>query len=154
MAGVVRQPINIASLEQYISTHVPHLVPPLDVKQFGYGQSNPTYLLESHTTGRKAVLRKRPPGVLLSPTAHQVDREYRILHALSATNVPVPKTYCLCQDDSVLGTAFYVMEYLEGRIFADPTFPHVSAIDRHSMYSVFHMNHDMTSLTCLGGTQQ
>ncbi|KAI9692947.1 MAG: hypothetical protein M1822_004942 [Bathelium mastoideum] len=124
MAGAVRQPIDVASLERYIDRAVSEIKVPLDVKQFGYGQSNPTYLLTDRN-GNKFVLRKKPPGQLLSKTAHKVEREYRIIHALEDTDVPVPKTYCLCQDDSVVGTAFYIMEYLDGRIFEDPTMPDI-----------------------------
>lgn len=80
------------------------------------------------------MLRKKPPGQLLSKTAHKVDREYRIIAALSKTDVPVPKAYCLCEDDSVLGTAFYIMEFLDGRIFEDPSLPDVSVEDRTMMY--------------------
>lgn len=83
--------------------------------------------------GRQYVLRKKPPGKLLSKTAHQVEREHRIIHALGATDVPVPRTYCLCEDASVLGTPFYVMEFLDGRIFEDASFPSVSAGQRHEM---------------------
>lgn len=79
------------------------------------------------------MLRKKPPGKLLSKTAHKVDREYRILHALESTDVPVPKTYCLCEDDSVIGTAFYIMEFLDGRIIEDPSLPEVSPEDRTKM---------------------
>lgn len=101
--------------------------------QFGYGQSNPTYLLTS-STKQHYVLRKKPPGQLLSKTAHKVDREYRILHALENTDVPVPKTYCLCEDDSIIGTPFYIMEFLDGRIIEDPSLPDVSPEDRKEMY--------------------
>jgi aminoglycoside phosphotransferase (APT) family kinase protein len=90
----------------------------LAVRQFEYGQSNPTFLLTAG--GKEYVLRKKPPGKLL-PSAHAVDREYRILQALNDTDVPVPKTYLLCEDESIIGTAFYVMEFVEGRIFRDAT---------------------------------
>lgn len=123
MAGRVRQPIDVKSLEAYIQAHVPEVQVPLDVKQFGYGQSNPTYLLTSKASGRGYVLRKKPPGELLSQTAHKVEREYRIIKALNSTDVPVPKTYCLCEDASVIGTPFYIMEFLKGRIFEDATMP-------------------------------
>ncbi|KAI9662852.1 MAG: hypothetical protein M1821_007899 [Bathelium mastoideum] len=132
MAGAVRQPIDAASLERYIDRAVSEIKVPLDVKQFGYGQSNPTYLLTDRN-GNKFVLRKKPPGQLLSKTAHKVEREYRIIHALEDTDVPVPKTYCLGQDDSVVGTAFYIMEYLDGRIFEDPTMPDVTAEERTAL---------------------
>ena len=79
-------------------------------------------------------MRKKPPGKLLSRTAHQVDREYRIIAAMSTTDVPVPQAICLCEDDSVIGTAFYIMSFLEGRIFEDPALPGVSPEDRRAMW--------------------
>ncbi|KAH3940505.1 hypothetical protein HBH98_050940 [Parastagonospora nodorum] len=133
MAGQVRQPIDIASLERYIAENVPEIQIPLDVKQFGYGQSNPTYQL-TDKNGKKYVMRKKPPGQLLSKTAHKVDREYRILHALENTDVPVPKTFCLCQDDKIVGTEFYIMEFLDGRIFEDPVIPDVTPEERTKMW--------------------
>ncbi|KAK0267498.1 hypothetical protein LTR35_016228 [Friedmanniomyces endolithicus] len=134
MAGPIRQPIDVGNLERYIQNNVPEIKTPLDVKQFGYGQSNPTYLLTSTRTGNKYVMRKKPPGVLLSKTAHQVDREYRIIHALEPTDVPVPRALCLCEDDSIVGTPFYIMSFLPGRIFEDPALPGVSEEDRRAMW--------------------
>jgi aminoglycoside phosphotransferase (APT) family kinase protein len=81
-------------------------------------------------------MRKKPPGKLLSKTAHQVEREFKIIHALEKTNVPVPKAYCLCDDVKVIGTAFYIMEFLDGRIFEDPAMPDVTPAERTEM-SVF-----------------
>ncbi len=104
----------------------------LQTAQFGFGQSNPTYLLIS-PDGSKYVMRKKPPGKLLSKTAHQVDREYKIIHALEKTDVPVPKAYCLCQDDSIIGTDFYIMEFLDGRIITDSWLPDVSDEHRTEM---------------------
>lgn len=78
-------------------------------------------------------MRKKPPGKLLSKTAHRVDREYRILHALENTDVAVPKTYGFCDDDSVVGTPFYIMKFLDGRIFEDPAIPGVSPEHRNEM---------------------
>jgi len=78
-------------------------------------------------------MRKKPPGKLLSKTAHQVDREYKIIHALDSTDVPVPKAYALCEDDSVVGTAFYMMEFLDGRIIEDPSMPDVGPEERNQM---------------------
>lgn len=101
--------------------------------QFGFGQSNPTYQL-TDVTGTKYVMRKKPPGKLLSKTAHQVEREYQILHALQPTDVPVPKVYTLCEDSNVIGTAFYIMEFLDGRMITDPAIPGVSAEERKAMY--------------------
>jgi len=79
-------------------------------------------------------MRKKPPGKLLSKTAHQVDREFRIIHALENTDVPVPKAYCLCEDDSVVGSAFYIMEFLDGRMITEPHMPGVSPEERTEMY--------------------
>ena len=81
-------------------------------------------------------MRKKPPGKLLSKTAHRVDREYRILHSLEHTDVAVPKTYCFCDDDSIVGTPFYIMKFLNGRIFEDPSIPDVSPEDRNEMYVI------------------
>ncbi|KAK7908132.1 phosphotransferase enzyme family protein [Apiospora marii] len=126
MAGRVRHPIDVEALEKYISKHVPEIKVPLDVKQFGFGQSNPTYQLTSPDRQRY-VLRKKPPGKLLSKAAHKVEREHRILAALGPTDVPTPRTYCLCEDASVVGTPFYIMEFLDGRIFEDPAMPDASS---------------------------
>ncbi|KAL5000593.1 kinase-like domain-containing protein [Aspergillus recurvatus] len=134
MAGPIRQAIDISSLERYIRNNIPQISTPIDVKQFGFGQSNPTYLLTSQNESRRYVLRKKPPGQLLSSTAHQVEREYRILHALRNTSVPVPSVYVLCEDGSVIGTAFYIMEFLDGRVFTDPLMPGVTAQERGEMW--------------------
>ncbi|KAI0006747.1 phosphotransferase enzyme family protein [Xylariaceae sp. FL0662B] len=133
MAGPVRHPIDVEALEKYISHHVPEIKVPLDVKQFGFGQSNPTYQLTS-PNGQRYVLRKKPPGKLLSKAAHKVEREYRIIAALGPTDVPVPKAYCLCEDDSVIGTPFYIMEFMDGRIIEDMAVPGVSAEERLSLW--------------------
>jgi hypothetical protein len=132
MAGTIRQPIDVAALARYIDAHVPLIKTPLDVKQFGYGQSNPTYQL-TDARGKKYVMRKKPPGQLLSKTAHQVEREYRIIHSLENTDVPVPKAFCLCEDSKVIGTPFYIMEFLDGRIFEDPAIPNVTPAERTAM---------------------
>ncbi|KAI2634598.1 kinase-like domain-containing protein [Xylaria nigripes] len=133
MAGRVRQPIDVQALEKYLSQHVPEIKAPLEVKQFGFGQSNPTYQLTS-ADKKRYVLRKKPPGKLLSKTAHKVEREYRIIAALGPTDVPVPKAYCLCEDDSVVGTPFYIMEFLDGRIFEDVSVPNVPAEERTRLW--------------------
>ncbi|KAJ4350778.1 hypothetical protein N0V95_004455 [Ascochyta clinopodiicola] len=133
MAGNVRQPIDVPSLERYITANVPEIAVPIEIKQFGYGQSNPTYQLIDKN-GNKFVMRKKPPGKLLSKTAHKVDREYRIIHALEKTDVPVPKAYALCQDESVVGSDFYIMEFLDGRIFEDPAIPGVTPDERTKMW--------------------
>ncbi|OAA56605.1 Protein kinase-like domain protein [Niveomyces insectorum RCEF 264] len=129
MAGPVRHPIDVAKLEAYLKANVPEIELPLEVKQFGFGQSNPTYQLTA-PSGARYVLRKKPPGRLVSKTAHKVEREYRILAALGGTpararqtGVPVPRAYCLCEDPAVVGTPFYVMSFLDGRIIEDPAIP-------------------------------
>lgn len=134
MAGPVRQPIDLKSLERYIDQNVSEIQTPLEIKQFGYGQSNPTYQL-TDSRGKRFVMRKKPPGKLVSATAHKVDREYRIIHALEKTDVPVPKAYCLCMDDAVVGSPFYIMEFLDGRIFEEPHMPGVSASERTEMWN-------------------
>lgn len=112
----------------------------MDAFQFSYGQSNPTYQLTA-AYGKRFVLRKKPPGKLLSKTAHQVEREYRIIHALEKTDVPAPKAYILCEDTNVIGTAFYIMEFLEGRIFEDASFPGVRPDERTEMLGTFSFVH-------------
>ncbi|KAK3366952.1 kinase-like domain-containing protein [Lasiosphaeria ovina] len=134
MAGRVRQPINVRTLEAWIAKAVPEIEVPLDVKQFGFGQSNPTYQLTS-PDGRRYVLRKKPPGALVSKTAHKVEREYRIIAALAATDVPVPKAYCLCEDPGVIGTPFYIMSFLDGRIFEDPVIPNLLPDERRAIWA-------------------
>lgn len=81
------------------------------------------------------MLRKKPPGQLVSKTAHKVEREYRIIAALAATDVPVPKAYGLCEDDSIIGTPFYIMEFLDGRIFEDPVIPNVLPDQRRAIWA-------------------
>ncbi|CUS11615.1 unnamed protein product [Tuber aestivum] len=136
MAGPIRHPIPVGSLTDYLRNNVAEINLPLIIQQFGYGQSNPTYLLTSSNTGAKYVLRKKPPGKLLSKTAHQVEREYRVLKALSevARDLPVPKVYCLCEDADVVGSAFYIMEFLDGRIFEDAALPGVTPEERAVMW--------------------
>ncbi|KAI5581074.1 hypothetical protein POPTR_008G219000v4 [Populus trichocarpa] len=128
------------SLLRYASVHVPGFPSSapssFTVKQFGHGQSNPTFLLEVENGGfvKRYVVRKKPPGKLLQ-SAHAVDREYQVLRALGeSTKVPVPKVFCLCRDASVIGTDFYVMEYLEGRIFIDPKLPGLAPERRGAIY--------------------
>ncbi|KAI9014996.1 kinase-like domain-containing protein [Gaertneriomyces semiglobifer] len=107
---------------------------PVEVKQFKLGQSNPTYFLKDATNTRY-VLRKKPPGALISQTAHAVEREYRVLNALGQhTDVPVPKVFLLCEDKSVLGTPFYIMEFLEGRIFSDNLLSTIPVSERRAYY--------------------
>ncbi len=120
-----------AALARYLADHLPAFREPLTVRQFEGGQSNPTYHLQ--TAGGDYVLRKKPPGHLL-PSAHQVDREYRVMTALSGSGVPVPPTSLMCADERVIGTPFFVMGCVEGRVFRQPHLPGVSAADRRAMY--------------------
>lgn len=106
------------TLNNYLVDHLDGYRGPMSVKQFGFGQSNPTFLLSDTTTGKKFVLRKKPNGKLI-PKAHAIEREYRVLKALNSTDVPVPTVYLLCEDSSVVGTPFYLMEFCQGRIFTD-----------------------------------
>jgi aminoglycoside phosphotransferase (APT) family kinase protein len=121
-----------APLWQYLQRHLDDFAPPARLRQFQGGQSNPTYLIE--TANRKFVLRKKPPGKLL-PSAHLIEREYRILRALPETAVPVPRARVLCEDASIIGTPFYVMDYIEGRVIAKVTLPGLTPAERHSIYT-------------------
>ena len=122
---------DVEALETYLNQHVEDFAGPLTIKQFEGGQSNPTFQLITPT--RRYVLRKQPPGELL-PSAHQVDREYKVMDGLWQTDVPVPKMYCLCEDTSVIGTKFYVMEMVEGRLFNETTMPTESNDTRKAVY--------------------
>tara|TARA_R100000005_G_scaffold96585_1_gene84817 strand:- start:4879 stop:5949 length:1071 start_codon:yes stop_codon:yes gene_type:complete len=122
-----RHRFDVAALEEYLKKNIVGFKGPLDVAQFKGGQSNPSYMLK--TPEKQYVLRRKPPGKLL-PSAHAVDREYRVLTALARTDVPVPKTYCLCEDENVIGTIFYVMEFLNGDIEWDPSLPGYSKAGR------------------------
>ena len=120
-----------AGLSEYLATHLEGFKGPLRVQQFEGGQSNPTFLLS--TNDQQYVLRKKPPGKLL-PSAHQVEREYRVMKALAKTDVPVPEMLLLCEDDAVIGTPFFVMEYVHGRVLADFTLPNKSPQERRAIY--------------------
>lgn len=114
-------------LHEYLSRQIPDYEGPLTVSQFEGGQSNPTFLL--HTPSRDYVLRRKPPGTLMK-SAHAVDREFRIIKALDATDVPVPTACVLCEDESVIGTMFFVMGHVPGRVMWDPTLPDLDPADR------------------------
>ena len=119
------------ALKSYLADRLDGFDGPMEVRQFEGGQSNPTFELE--TGGGRRVLRKQPPGQLL-PSAHQVDREYRVMRALAGTGVPVPKMLCLCEDPSVIGAKFYLMERVEGRHFAENLLPGLSGEERGAIY--------------------
>ncbi len=119
------------TLHRYLAEHLEGYRGPLRVRQFEGGQSNPTYLLNA--ASGDYVLRKKPPGVLL-PRAHMVEREYRILAALAATDVPVPKVHLLCESPDVVGTPFFIMDYVRGRLLREPTLPDMKPAERRAIY--------------------
>jgi aminoglycoside phosphotransferase (APT) family kinase protein len=123
-----------ASLADHLAKHLPGFSGALRVRQFEGGQSNPTFLLEAG--GQRWVLRKKPPGRLLR-SAHQVDREFRVISALADTPVPVPRTHLLCEDPSVIGTPFYVMEWVDGRVLPDGSLPGFTPAERSALYDDF-----------------
>ena len=123
--------IDAARLERHLSRMIPGFEGPLTLEQFKGGQSNPTFLVAAGSA--RYVLRRKPPGKLL-PSAHAVDREYRVMSALHGTDVPVPRMLCLCEDESVIGTAFYVMEHVDGRVFWDPSLPGSTRAERRALF--------------------
>ena len=120
-----------AALAAWMANHVEGYAGPVEVRQFKGGQSNPTYQLV--TPGRNYVLRRKPPGKLL-PSAHAVDREFKVISALYPTGFPVPRPYGLCEDEAIIGTAFYVMDMVEGRILWDQTLPAYTPPERHALH--------------------
>ena len=132
---------DITRLQSYMVAHVEGFSGAIELSQFKGGQSNPTYRIDAG--GQSYVLRRKPPGVLL-PSAHAVDREYRVITALAQTDVPVPRTYCLCEDVEVIGTAFYIMEMVQGRILWDAALPEMNREERGQIYRA--MNDAMAAL--------
>lgn len=122
--------IRLAAL---LSEAIPGCAGDMSLARFRGGQSNPT-LLVSFSEGRRLVLRKKPDGILL-PSAHAVDREYRVISALHGSDVPVAAAHLLCADESLVGAMFYVMDYVQGRSFWDPSLPEVAAADRGPIFA-------------------
>jgi aminoglycoside phosphotransferase (APT) family kinase protein len=136
------QELNIANLQDYLNGKIPGFTGQLSAEKFPGGQSNPTFKLTSGD--QHYVLRRKPEGELLK-SAHAVDREFKVISALQDTDVPVPRTYTLCEDESVIGSMFYVMEYKEGRILWDPALPEASGPEeRAAIYDA--MNKTMAAL--------
>ena len=141
--------IDIESLNVYLQANVDGYKGPLTLKQFKGGQSNPTYLLQA--SSGEYVMRRKPSGKLLK-SAHAVDREYRVMSALHSAGFPVPRPYVLCVDESVIGTMFFVMEYVEGRIFWDLDLRDCARDERTAIYDQVNQtlaqlhNFDYTSL--------
>lgn len=119
------------AVENWLETNVAGYRRPGRLKKFGFGQSNPTFQLS--TASKEYVLRRKPPGQLL-PKAHAIEREFRVLTALRDSDVPVPRAHALCEDASLLGTAFYVMDYVAGRSFHDHRLPGLSAAGRTAIF--------------------
>lgn len=124
-----------AALAAYLAGILADVTGRLEIRQFEGGQSNPTFRLQAGS--RFFVLRKKPPGELL-PSAHAVDREYRVMTALAASEVPVPRTYHLCEDAGVIGTPFFIMEWVEGRVFTDSRLPGLTAEERRLIIDHFY----------------
>src|SRR5580698_7430557 len=120
-----------AKLQTWLSENVDGFEGPMSVSQFRGGASNPTFFIEAGD--RRYVLRKKPPGQLLA-SAHQVDREYRVMKALGGAGFPVPVMRALCQDETIIGTTFYVMDFLQGRIFRDARLPDLEPAERAAVY--------------------
>lgn len=122
---------DVGALASYLGAQVPGFAGPVAISQFKGGQSNPTYLIE--TPRRRYVLRRKPPGKLL-PSAHAVDREYRVISALHAQGFPVAEPLLYCADDGVIGTAFFLMAYVEGRVFWEAEMPSSNPAERAQVY--------------------
>jgi aminoglycoside phosphotransferase (APT) family kinase protein len=133
--------IDVNSLESYFKENIDDFSGSVTVTQFKGGQSNPTYKVE--TDNKAWVVRRKPPGTLIT-SAHAVDREYRILSALHPTDVPVPKVLALCMDRNVLGTEFFVMEFLDGRVFWDRLLPDMTNNQRIELYDA--LNNGISTL--------
>src|ERR1700726_4049178 len=129
--GAERLRFDVARLEDYLRAHVAGFAGPIVVSQFKGGQSNPTYLVE--TPRRRYVLRRKPPGKLL-PSAHAVDREHRVIGALYAQSFPVAAPVVGCADEAVIGTAFFVMSHVDGRVFWEAEMPASNRTERAAVY--------------------
>lgn len=135
--------LNLTALASYLHANLEGFEGPLKAETFQGGQSNPTYRL---TTPKLVYVMRTKPGPVarLLPSAHAIEREFKVMRALERTNVPVPKMLCLCEDESIIGCAFYVMEFIEGRILWDPALPGFEKHQRKSMYE--EMNRTIAAL--------
>jgi aminoglycoside phosphotransferase (APT) family kinase protein len=131
-AGLSAPGLDGRAMDRFLRERIAGFSPPSTVRRFQGGQSNPTFLLTS-ASGHRLVLRRKPFGTLL-PSAHAIEREYRVMAALGESAVPVPRALVLCEDPGVIGAPFYVMEFVEGRIFWDPVLPGVTPGERHAVY--------------------
>ena len=123
-----------AALTAWLEQNLEGFVGPLTVEMFKGGQSNPTYKLV--TPGQSYVMRAKPgPVAKLLPSAHAIEREFKVMHGLAGTGVPVPQMHCLCEDESVIGRAFYVMEFMQGRVLWDQSLPGMEPAERKAIYN-------------------
>jgi aminoglycoside phosphotransferase (APT) family kinase protein len=128
-----RQRFDVGALEAWLGENVPGFAGPLSIEQFKGGQSNPTFKLT--TPSRAYVMRAKPgPAAKLLPSAHAIEREYRVMDALRDTDVPVARMFALCEDESVIGRAFYVMEFVDGRVLWDQSLPELPREKRRAIY--------------------
>jgi aminoglycoside phosphotransferase (APT) family kinase protein len=128
-----RHRFDVSALQAYLETHVEGFKGPIAVEQFKGGQSNPTFRLSAG--GRRYVMRAKPaPVARLLPSAHAIEREYRVMTALAKAGIPVPRTWCLCEDESVIGRAFMLMDCVEGRVFWQQEVPGVAPPERTAIY--------------------
>ncbi|MBK7049327.1 MAG: phosphotransferase [Rhodoferax sp.] len=129
-----KQAFDIAALSAWLEKNLPGFAGPLTVESFKGGQSNPTYKLNTPT--QSYVMRAKPgPVAKLLPSAHAIEREFAVMNGLQGTDVPVPRMYCLCEDESVIGRAFYIMEFMQGRILWDQSLPGVSRQERGAIFN-------------------
>ena len=136
-----RHQFDVEALNAFMKETIDGFEGPIEIEEFKGGQSNPTYLIKSKN--RSYVLRRKPPGKLLK-SAHAVDREYRVITALNNTDVPVPTTYALCEDNEIIGTAFYLMEFMDGRVLWDPSMEDSSIEEASGVYAS--MNNTLAKL--------
>ena len=128
-----KQRFDVARLEVYLRAHVEGFAGSLEVEQFKGGQSNPTYRLSAG--GKRYAMRAKPgPAAKLLPSAHAVEREFRVISALGKTDIPVPRTYALCEDEGVIGRAFYIMDCVEGRVLWEQALPEMAKSERGAIY--------------------
>ncbi|MFM7330201.1 MAG: phosphotransferase family protein [Brachymonas sp.] len=124
---------DVAALEAWMAAHVQEFAGPITVEMFKGGQSNPTYKLI--TPSQTYVMRAKPgPVAKLLPSAHAVEREFAVMHGLAGTDVPAPKMHALCEDESIIGRAFYIMEFVQGRVFWDQSLPGMTPAERGAIY--------------------
>lgn len=129
---------DINNLTEWLQQQLAGFVGPLTVNKFKGGQSNPTYLLS--TPNKNYVMRSKPgPVSKLLPSAHAIEREYQIMQALHGTGVPVPRMLCLCEDESIIGRAFFVMDWLDGTVLWDPALPGLDAAQRRTIFDVMNL---------------